>query len=632
MEDVFPEISTAFQTIDDSSIHHIYFATIKKILKKILPKNFSFELNSEKFHQIVPLVKAELCEKAPGNISFFVLSRYRQNAFKFFFELISSWLIPGKRLNVVLIYAADFKMPTYSQGIYTICEVIIQVESNEELLSIKKNLPTIETEILLGIESQYYARRILEVKGMKADSKTASIQEDIAYILKKYPTKFTYELLTEMQHLLVITRDEFKAAREYRHLTRIVVLNFLFRQHLKEVIQSNPGKRFITRKLFLTKIQTEKGKKTVLAVLVGVNFLKEKEFLDKSHLVDAIKKYVPEAQAVSSSFFLNKKGSESVSTFYLEMEKSNQQPFTIAEIKLLKEELPNELRERISQYLPPVFMPKNEEEIMRNVLSLSSQLKYITDHPQAFITFEKQTEYHLYFTVLVVRVLQPGVQSLQEMFKSKPTSLQYIHDRCKSLGLLAKKYTKEATVFSVFIDKSKFLRSNQSIDLGKARQEVVSQLELVIGKFRDYNGGLLSKQNQTLENLKECMDDSLRYTSLQLENFFFSLTPVRLRTILDPKILKKMFVLLVSLEGNEEEVTIEFDDAAVYLAFKTENMAKKESIEHLLIELQSDAVEIAQCYLEQEENHLCGFILLTRAPDKLQLVIKNLLSSQTVLK
>src|ERR1700722_12609058 len=73
------------------------------------------------------------CQQTPGNMSFFSLFRYRAGAFKFFFEMISRWLIPGKRLNVVVVYAVDFSFHKLSSDLYTLCEVMISVDNKEDL-------------------------------------------------------------------------------------------------------------------------------------------------------------------------------------------------------------------------------------------------------------------------------------------------------------------------------------------------------------------------------------------------------------------------------------------------------------------------------------------------------------------
>src|SRR5262249_28102216 len=150
----------------------------------------------------------------------------------------------------------------------------------------------------------------------------------------------------------------------------------------------------------------------------------------------------------------------------------------------LSKELPIDLKDRIEHLMHPVFMPRNEEEIVRNVLSLSSQIKYIRDIPQLTISFDEQTLTSLFFTVILVRVLKPDSRPIQDTFRRGETFLTYIHDRCRSLGFLRKKYLKEATIFRVKLAKGKFLRRDHSIDLNKARQAIFDELTRLLGDLR----------------------------------------------------------------------------------------------------------------------------------------------------
>ena len=60
----------------------------------------------------------------------------------------------------------------------------------------------------------------------------------------------------------------------------------------------------------------------MLALLVGVNFLTDKEVFDKTHLVKAIQNYLPHIQAVENSSFSSRKESIPIGTLYLEIEKT----------------------------------------------------------------------------------------------------------------------------------------------------------------------------------------------------------------------------------------------------------------------------------------------------------------------
>ena len=247
-----PKIATPFDCAEENANNPVYCQTIYNILKKIVPPDIFLyqeadadfrEDQREKFQALLPLVNYTLSDRLPANLSFYVVYKYRTNAFKFFFEMISRWLLPGKQLNVVMVYAADFKLPEIGEDLYTGCEVILHVESKEDLEEIKRNLPIMETEARLGVESNYHARRILEIRGIGVDEKMALVQEQIAFLAHRHPRHFDGDILSEMQHVLVICREDFKQERTSRHLTRIIGVHALFRKRLREEVKLAPEKK-----------------------------------------------------------------------------------------------------------------------------------------------------------------------------------------------------------------------------------------------------------------------------------------------------------------------------------------------------------------------------------------------------
>lgn len=561
MTNKIPEIVTNFEPDNDQSNHEIYHALIRQILNKILPEHVfplkndeknDLEVNDEGFIALLPYVTWIVSDNLPGNFSFYTISRYRSNAFRFFFEMIINWLVPGKRLNSISLFSADFKIPSVSDDLYTLCEVVVRIEDFDYLECIHTNLPTIETEVRLGMESSYYARRILEIKGISADEKIAIVQEHVAYLIERMPQYFDYDLMAEMQHLFVMCRDEFKAARNYRHLSRLICIKYLFRKEMKEKLKSTPMERHVNIKLFRTNVQVSEEKKQVLGVIVGVNFLREKEVFEKYHILNAIKRHIPEVVFVEGSYIPSKRGQEHFCHHYFEVEKSNGCKFTQNELATLKTELPSELKDLIEHPLHPVFMPRNEEEIMRNVLILSNQIKFVRDIPQIVVNFDEQTHSHLYFNVICVQVVNPGAKPLKILLESNATNvIEYLHERTKMVGYIRNKHTKEVVIFRVKLAKESFLRRDHSIDLYKARQLVVMELSRIIGEFRDFNGGMIAKQNEILNEVKSLLIQKCKFNEHLLENFFFAMNPPVIRTIIEPFAVKTLFLMLQEIINRE---------------------------------------------------------------------------------
>lgn len=620
-DDGFPSIVTNFDSgpEEDNNNSELYNEVVRSSIKKILPKGFFSRENGYQsvqdkiafFDESLPQVMWSTCKDE--YLTCYLVCRFRPNAFKFLFEMNCRWLVPGKRLNVVMFFAADFRFIDGSDQTYTVCELKMRVEDKMDMAIIKQNLPSIETELRLGTASVYHAQRILDIKGLSADEKTAMVQEQILNLINTRPQDFDHDLLTEMQHFHVICRDSFKAMRESRHMSRIICAQYLFRRALQKELQAAPDKRHIKLKFLRTRLHMPSGIQSALGVLVGINFLKSNELLEEKHLLKAIKAYIPDIHPVEGSFFTNTKRTDTIHTMYLEVAKNDNSEFAPEEIKLLLQELSHDLKGRIEHLMHPIFMPYNEEEVMRNILSLSSQLKYLRDIPQVMISFDEQTDMELSFTVILLRILKGKLSPIKKMVNESGTFLKYKHDRTKTVGHIRKKYPKEATVFRVRLNKTSFLRADHSLDLYKARQAVVSELTQILGEFRDYNGGMISKQNELFCSLKDLLAGEAMQNEFLLENFFYSLTPVVMRTILEPAPLKTLFhMLLDTLEegffkGENYYLKISEEQGFSLMMITAADPSYKDEVQKAVESLSLSPLDLATSYLDIYDTPCVGF-------------------------
>lgn len=291
----------------------------------------------------------------------------------------------------------------------------------------------------------------------------------------------------------------------------------------------------------------------------------------------------------------------------------NQKELGIASYSQSKR-LDHDLGLAIDHVMYPVFMPSNEEEIMRNILSLSNQLKYVRDIPQIMITFDRQTRNSLLFTVVLVRVLHADSVKIQDMFRNANTVLEYIHDRTKNIGLLRKKYIKEAVVFHVKIPKESFLRIDHSLDLFKARQAVVKELNHVIGDLRDFNGGMISQQTEILSALVTLLAESGDYPEFLIENFFYSLTPSIMRYLIEPEALKTLFLMLLQVEESELtgiaacSIHTQQDKHYTFAAVLIRDFSVKERISHYISELNISSTSLVSATMHLDQLPCLGFI------------------------
>ncbi len=389
-------------------------------------------------------------------------------------------------------------------------------------------------------------------------------------------------------------------------------VHHLFRKGICEALQKAPHERHLCLKVF-------PKKEKVLGIVLGVNFLHDKEILSKRQLVAAVQKLIPSLHPLEDSFFACKRGAENICTLYLEFVKPDAGSLTKEEMLLLRTELPQDVKQRVENLFPAVFMPRNDEEIMRMILSLSSQIRYLRDIPQVSMTFDEQTSASLYFTVIVVRVMKPGMPPLQELFKDSRTSLEYIPDQSRAVGDVRKKYSKEATVFRLKLPKEQFLRRDQSVDLVKARQAICAELMRIIGEFRDYNGGMISKQGEKLAEIKKLIGKKGKYDELLLENFFYSLNPFVMRTMLEPEVLQNAFKLLSQLVGQGgKNVLAKCTKDFAYIVIRCQQRNTLQEINRMLNKFHLHSSELAIGTVTQNEMQYLNYIYRCDHPYKQQ--------------
>lgn len=604
----FPEIFTIFDTSSENPISPLYNHSIRNMLRRILPG----DAEAESFQELLPIVKWH--EWNGLNVSIFLLCPQRQNVGKFFYEMISRWLVPGKRLAIPFFFSTDFKVKGSDEELFTIAEIVLKLTSLQDLETVRRNLPLIESEILLGTVSVYHASRILEIKGLFADEKTALIQERIATLVQRRPEEFDYDIFSQMQHFLVMCSDEFKAVRESSQMSRIIYVFYLFRKALRQQAELQPHKRHLSLKLKKSWIHTPLGMKKVLGVFVGLNFLKENEIFEERHILKAFQNYAPEARVVEDSFFVNESKEDDIHTLYLELEKEGGSDFSYAEVQKLRKHLKEDLKGHVEHLLKPIFMPRNEEEVMRNIVTLSQQLRYIRDIPQVIISFDEQTDTALSFTIIALRVLNEDSRPIHTLFEEINSELDYVPDRIKQVGMIRNKYPKEATVFRLKLPNAKFLREDHSVDLYKARQEVSLELQRALGEIRDFNGGMISKQIEVFHSLKNLLGEIGQKNAFLLENFFHSIFPVELRSVMDPQLLKTLFMLFLNLQEQNlpnKKVTRQ-EDSHLFVMMGVQDVALKQKICDAVDHLHLATSELLWVHLQLSETMYLGYLYVSQ--------------------
>lgn len=406
------------------------------------------------------------------------------------------------------------------------------IEFNES----SSDLERIIYEIEWGVRSPYHAARILEMKALSMDEKRGLIQERILYIIRRFPHLFDYDLFSEMQQFFLKHSDRYFRPRTVRDVAQTLSALYMIRKKTLLSHEKNPSRRHVNVKVMRRTLFFPLDQKEALEISVGMNVLRENEVFKRNHLLKAVESILPDVRFVANSDYQEK---EEVPLHILTLEVEKEGGFEPSDIADLKRWLPRALKGKIEHLQRSLFMPRNEEEILRNVVTLGRELRFARDLPQLILSFEKQTETHLVFTVILARILLPKMPPIEDVLMASP--LRPKIDRIKQLGMLRKKYPKEAAVFKVELPIDAFIREDHSVDLYKARHTILTQMQEVFGEIRDYNGGMISKQNEVYASLEALLGE---YDQLLLDHFFHSLFPLEKRSFIDPKLLQTLYLLL----------------------------------------------------------------------------------------
>ncbi len=623
----FPHVETIFDYATGHPNSELYNIAVRNTLRKIMPPESCLTENTveeqrsslEALKMSLPLLKWVVWDPSTLNISIFLLCTFCLNAGKFFYDMINRWLLPGKRVNISLFFGADFRLPELDRQIYSLGEIVIHLDQPEDFEQALRNLPIISTEIRLGVSSVFHAAKILEIKGLTTDEKTAMIQERIVALLHDHPEEFDSDIFTHMQHFLVACRSEFKGEREVRQMSRLICYFYLMRRDLKQKVELLPSKRHLRMKIGRTRLHLPLGMKRVLGIFVALNFLKENEIFEERHLFAALVDCVSSIKMVQGSLFIEQRKEDRTQVMYLEVEKNDGSDFSSEEIRRLRTGLPEDLKGRVQQLTRPIFMPRNEEEVMRNVITLSQELRYLRDIPQVIISFDEHTDTEVSFTVVMARILLPRSRSIQEMLASKDNApYAFILDRTKHVGAVWKKYPKEASVFRIRLPVGPFVRSDHSLDLLKARQAILAEIQREVGEVRDYNGGMISQQVEVFRAAYERLGSIAQQHELLFENFFHSILPVEMRSLIDSEHVYRLFLLFLTLLHRKQELSLKqnifYDDeeseSALYLMIGLHDQSAKSRLFQAIESLNFPHTELPSVVVQVVDVVYVGYICL----------------------
>jgi oligopeptide transport system substrate-binding protein len=358
--------------------------------------------------------------------------------------------------------------------------------------------------------------------------------------LKEWVERFSrfidISILKDRDRLFSYYDADFLQKRSPIYLLRILLSQHLQKKKLIGSYSLSNKNRSVEYRIIPGNVHYPFGSKKVVGILVQMSLSDRYELFDEEIFQRSVHGLLPNLHMVKGTVFKFQSNNDNVRTWFAEFEKTGNQSFTLSEISRLKESLGEALIEKTERLVPSVFKVRNQEEVLRNILTLSQEIDHVSDLPQVMISFETQKSEEVTFTIIAVRAENQLSISLENLVQYDSSSCRWILERKQLVRYLANHQPIIAYLFrAVLIPDLTILRNDGSLNFFAARQKIAASLKAHIGEYRDFNGGILIKQEETLLALRNAFP---QLSPEQIENVFYSITPIEMQAILPSSTLQ----------------------------------------------------------------------------------------------
>jgi len=483
------------------------------------------------------------------------------------------------------------------------------VETDEACAVLRRQAQALRQELQLAFTSPNNSYQVLSTRS--PSSSTLELRELCIKQLLRHNRQDSPELLEELQRFLLSTDLEFKSLRSSAHLLQIVRAHYWLRHQYSIHKISNETEKQLYFRVFPAKLQYAFGSKNIISLAVSLRSLSTYEQFDHRHMLLACQRSIPSLEMIPRSFFAYSHPEESTLSLYMEIAKGDGSLPTLSEWLKLKRELSRELVSSIEQVVSRIDIPQNEEDLLRNLLLLSQQIRGTKETPQVIIQFTGQTDDALDFHVTLVRVIKEGDGEIPSPPNDFAEIVRFIPLRISVIDKLRHRYVKQGVHFLVQCAKEPFLRRDRSIDFLKTRESVLRYVESTFGKVRDLNGGLIYQQHQLLEGIRPLLTKEETKEISIIEDLFHSITPSIMKNLLGPEHILTIFRQFLSLrdEGKEKgSFDVQEYAKAVFVSFEYPESFTKEDILQSRSKFQIEENQLAVSNQIAEGRQFCFVI------------------------
>lgn len=447
--------------------------------------------------------------------------------------------------------------------------------------------------------------------------------------MHRFPQAIDNTIFNDLFLLYLVATKKFLDHRTSGHLFRVVLSTHLMHKKLLRKATFFPNRRHLHVRWISTALRFPFSSKPVLSCIIGFNTIDKYELFDEENVILALQKHFPELRLVKESSYHHTSQHKNLKFFYFEIEKKDGTFFSLEEKALLKKNMDEKVKNSIQKLSPVMFMGHNEEEIYKNILVLSQEIQTLQDIPQASINLDQQTGEEIVFRVTLVYISPYHHFSLKDCF----INCKFISQRLITVRQLDD-HSIEAHIFHLHLPRdASLIRSDGSLNFYFARQKISDLIKAAIGEFRDYNGGIIIKQQELLHDFKESFPEIVNRDQNLLETFFYALMPLEKQATLTPKALVNLFENY--LENQKQKLSKDttysfktyYNDQQTYLIVHSDNTSLGKTISSFLDEQGSKIPDLAYNIIESKENVFFNSVILNTNELEAEAFINNLRQS-----
>lgn len=368
--------------------------------------------------------------------------------------------------------------------------------------------------------------------------------------LKTWSTRFCSsadDFLLEVFLFYSLAKKKFLDHRNPKHLFRLIISLHALQQRLIKASLLFSHSRGLAVRCFPTQLHFPFSSKAVLGCAIGFVTTDRSEFFDEKNLITALQKRYPFLEYVSESFYQHSSRHTDVRVLYFELSHENNEPLSSAEIKEIELAIQEKIENSIQKFAESIYHRSNDEDLYKSLFVLGQEIQSLRDPPQVSIKMEQRIREGVVFLIKLVQVAPFHRFS----FKERRCGCSFISEKVLPVKKIENHLIEARVLHAILPIHPSLVRSNGALDQHVARRQMVSVLENIIGEFRDYNGGLFIKQQETLNAFKSACTELEEEDNELVESFYYSMLPIENQVVLPPSLLKTFFARFLQNRDRE---------------------------------------------------------------------------------